>query len=103
MIVPSSKYLLAMCYNQCVTSAEQVIPFLKFIHHRSARPDEVEDTSHLVPQITEAFKRYLRGKGHPFVDEWRNLIDPEALEWEMADTGLRARRFVQVLSSLDMM
>ena len=103
MIAPSSKYLLTKCYNQRVTSAEQVIPFLSFVHHRSVMPDEVQDTKHLVPLIAEAFKRYLRGKGHPFLDKCRNLIDPEVCEREMADTGLRARRFVKVVSSLDMM
>jgi hypothetical protein len=53
--------------------------------------------------IEKAFKRYLRGKGHPFVDRFENLINPETRNYEMADVGMRARRFVQVVSSLEMM
>ena len=86
-----------------MTSAEQVIPCLKFVHFRSRTPDEVPNTSHLLPTIEKAFKRYLRGTGHPFEERCSNLIDPDVLRREMADTSLRARRFVQVLSSLDMM
>ena len=66
-------------------------------------PDEVEDTSPMVPVIKKAFKRYLRGTGHPFIDHCRDLISPDVLQREMADKGLRARRFVRVLSALDMM
>ena len=66
-------------------------------------PGEVQDTSHLVPVIEKAFKRYLREKGHPFVDRFENLINPETYSHEMADPGLRAWRFVQVVSSLEMM
>jgi hypothetical protein len=102
-IISSSKYLLSQCYRRRVTSAEQVIPFLQFIYHRSKTPEEVQDTSHLVPVIANAFKRYLRGKGHPFVDRFENLINPETRNREMADVGMRARRFVQVVSSLEMM
>lgn len=103
VIAPSSKYLLSKCYGRRVTSAEQVIPFLQFTHHRSKIPEEIQDTSHFVPVIAKAFKRYLRGKGHPFVDRFENLINPETYNHEMADAGLRARRFVQVVSSLEMM
>ncbi|KAF8950867.1 hypothetical protein BDZ97DRAFT_1933246 [Flammula alnicola] len=102
-ISSSSKYLLSQCYNRRITSGEQVIPHLHFSYHRSATPDVIQSAQHLIPQITAAVKRYLLGKGHPFPDRVHGLANPDTIGQEMTDSGFRARRFVKVLSGLDMM
>ncbi|KAF8971331.1 hypothetical protein BDZ97DRAFT_1913826 [Flammula alnicola] len=102
-ISSSSKYLLSQCYNRRITSGEQVIPHLHFSYHRSATPDIIQSAQHLIPQITAAVKRYLLGKGHPFPDRVHGLANPDTIGQEMTDSGFRARRFVKVLSGLDMM
>jgi hypothetical protein len=72
-----------------------------FRHHRSNTPNVVSDTAHLMPRVKEAIKRYLRGIGHPH--QARDFCDPKTYDSENSDPSLRARRFVKVLSGLDMM
>ncbi|KDR72188.1 hypothetical protein GALMADRAFT_229037 [Galerina marginata CBS 339.88] len=101
VIGQSSKFLLAKCYSRRVTSPEQLIPHLEFNYHRSNTPTVVPDTEHFMPQIKLAVKRYLRGTGHP--EKARELCDPLTYDDENMDPALRARRFVKVLSGLEMM
>ncbi|KDR69131.1 hypothetical protein GALMADRAFT_215412 [Galerina marginata CBS 339.88] len=102
-ITKSSKYLLARSYSRRITSPEQLIPHLKFEHQRSSTPDVVPDTAYLMPQIEEAVKRYLRGVGHPLSAISEDYCDLETFQSEKSDPSLRAKRFVKVLSGLEML
>ena len=54
-----------------------------------------------MPLIKKAIERYLRGTGHP--RQAVEFCDPETYHRENTDPSLRARRFVKVLSGLEMM
>lgn len=72
-----------------------------FRHHRSNTPEQVADIGHFVPLIKKAVERYLRGTGHPH--QAIEFCDPATFHRENSDPSLRARRFVKVLSGLEMM
>lgn len=99
----SSKYLLAQSYLRRITSAEQLIPLLEFVHYRSVNPTQVPSMEAHVPLVRKAVERYLRGTGHPFPQRAEGLADPAAFEEENNDPNLRSRRFVKALSGLDML
>ncbi|THH28255.1 hypothetical protein EUX98_g5938 [Antrodiella citrinella] len=105
-----SKAIFAELYPCHINDPEQLISRLRFEIGEDDSDDLTEEEQQfqsraaaLLPKLREAVLRYLRGAGHPDCPRVQELTTPEDRETLANDRGYRARRFVFLTSSLDVL
>lgn len=94
---PVSKQLLSELYANKLDNVNQLISRLSY-SVQGGNPAFRERWATLLPQVSAAMSRYLKGTGHPDHPMINGLVDHETRVRDSRVPCFRARRFLKVVS-----